>query len=178
MIGNFHLQELSWMQSKTTADERLRQKKESHQAVIKARPKKNNFGPVRLISKHSGVALTNVNFKNLTENFGFPGRQDHYDAYVQDVGVAWSQVEVKEMAKCLWVDKSTTKTRTGGLTAEHRNKTSRGLPDVSHPRTGRTQILCKRCLIKHNLLLNALDVSDEHLESSWGKILFSNCWHG
>ena len=110
----------------------------------RARPRKGHFGPVRLISKHNGVALTNINLKNLSENFGLRGRQDHYDAYVQDVKVAWVQVEVRKMAKCLQVDESPTKTRTGGLTAEPRNKTSRGLPDVSYPRTSLTQILCKR----------------------------------
>ena len=139
------------MQSKTTADERLRQKKKKEKKKKKpiapsrrARPKKSHFGPVRLISDHNGVALTNVNLKNLSENFGLRGRQDHYDAYVQDVEVAWVQVEVRKMAKCLRVDESPTKTRTGGLTAEPRNKTSRGLPNVSYPRTSRTQIFYKR----------------------------------
>ena len=33
----------------------------------------------------NGKVLTNVNFKNLTEQLGFRGRQEHYDAYVEDV---------------------------------------------------------------------------------------------
>ena len=28
--------------------------------------------------------ITNVNFKNLTEQLGFRGRQEHYDSYVED----------------------------------------------------------------------------------------------
>lgn len=31
---------------------------------------------------HNGLALTNINFKNLSETMGFRGRQDHYDASV------------------------------------------------------------------------------------------------
>ena len=30
------------------------------------------------LGKHNGLALTNVNFKNLSETMGFRGRQDHY----------------------------------------------------------------------------------------------------
>ena len=33
----------------------------------------------------SGKVLTNVNFKNLTEQLEFRGRQEHYNAYVKDV---------------------------------------------------------------------------------------------
>lgn len=33
----------------------------------------------------NGKVLTNVNFKNLTEQLGFRGRQERYDAYVEDV---------------------------------------------------------------------------------------------
>ena len=33
----------------------------------------------------SGNVLTNVNFKNLTEQLGLRGRQEHYNAYVKDV---------------------------------------------------------------------------------------------
>ena len=29
----------------------------------------------------NGLALTNVNFKNLSETMGFRGRQNHYDAF-------------------------------------------------------------------------------------------------
>ena len=32
----------------------------------------------------NGKVLTNVNFKNLTEQLGFRGRQEHCDAYVED----------------------------------------------------------------------------------------------
>ena len=33
----------------------------------------------------NGKVLTNVNFKNLTEQLGFRGRREHYDAYMEDV---------------------------------------------------------------------------------------------
>jgi len=36
------------------------------------------------LGDHNGRALTHVNFKNLTEQMGFRGRQEHYDAYVED----------------------------------------------------------------------------------------------
>ena len=35
----------------------------------------------------NGKVLTNVNFKNLTEQLGLRGRQEHYDAYVEDLVV-------------------------------------------------------------------------------------------
>ena len=73
-----------------------------------------------LLGDHSGAALTNVNFKNLSEHFGFRGRQDHYDAYVQDFEVVSIQIDGGEMAKCVRFSENPTKTRTGGLTAKHR----------------------------------------------------------
>ena len=33
----------------------------------------------------NGKVLTNVNFKNLTQQLRFRGRQEHYDAYVEDI---------------------------------------------------------------------------------------------
>ena len=39
------------------------------------------------LGSHNGVALTNVNFKNLSEHLGFRGRQDHYNAYVEDFAI-------------------------------------------------------------------------------------------
>ena len=73
-----------------------------------------------LLGDHNGVALTNANFKNLSEHFGFRGRQDHYNAYVQDFKVVWIQLEGAEMAKCVRFNENPTKTRTGGLTVKHR----------------------------------------------------------
>ena len=61
-----------------------------------------------------------TNFKNLSEHFGFRGRQDHYDAHVQDFEVVWIQLEGGEMAKCVSFNENPTQTRTGGLTVEHR----------------------------------------------------------
>ena len=66
------------------------------------------------------MALTNVNFKNLSEHFGFRGRQDHYDPYVQDFEVAWIQIQGGELAKCVRFSENPTKTRSGGLSAKYR----------------------------------------------------------
>ena len=64
----------------------------------------------------NGEVLTNVNFKNLTEQLGFRGRQEHYDAYVEDFVIRQQEdgsevVEFREGA---------TKTRSGGLTISRR----------------------------------------------------------
>ena len=79
-----------------------------------------SFWSSGLLGDHDGVALTNVNFKNLSEHFGFRGRQDHYDAYVQDFEVAWIQIQGRELAKCVRFNENPTKTRSGGLSAKHR----------------------------------------------------------
>ena len=73
-----------------------------------------------LLGDHTGAALTNANFKNLLEHFGFRGRQDHYDAYVQNFEVAWAQVDGEKMANVVRFKENPTKTRTAGLTAKHR----------------------------------------------------------
>ena len=73
-----------------------------------------------LLGDHSGVALTNTNFKNLSEHCGCRGRQDQHDAYVEDFEVVCIQIEGGEMAKCVRFSENPTKTRTGGLTAKHR----------------------------------------------------------
>jgi len=39
------------------------------------------------LGNHNGLALTNVNFKNISETMGFRGRQDHYNAYVEDFSI-------------------------------------------------------------------------------------------
>jgi len=78
-----------------------------------------SFWSSGLLGYHSGVALTNANFKNLSEHFGFRGRQDHYDVYVQDFEVSCIQVEGEEMVKCVRFKENPTKT-TGGLTVKHR----------------------------------------------------------
>ncbi|XP_044167295.1 uncharacterized protein KIAA1958-like [Acropora millepora] len=79
-----------------------------------------SFWSSGLLGDHNGVALTNANFKNLSEHLGFRGRQDHYDAYVQDFEVVWIQLEGGEMAKCVRFNENPTKTRTGGLMVKHR----------------------------------------------------------
>ena len=64
----------------------------------------------------NGKVLTNVDFKNLTEQLGFRGRQEHYDAYVEDVIIRPSEdgTEVVEFRE------GPTKIRNGGLTIRRR----------------------------------------------------------
>ena len=64
----------------------------------------------------NGKVLTNVNFKNLTEHLGFRGRQEHYDACVEDVIIRQREdgTEVVEFREGL------TKTQSGGLTIRRR----------------------------------------------------------
>ena len=49
----------------------------------------------------NGKVLTNVNFKNLTEQLGLRGRQEHYDAYVEDLVIRQQEddTEVVEFQK-------------------------------------------------------------------------------
>ena len=79
-----------------------------------------SFRSSGLLGDHDGVALTNVNFKNLSEHIGFRGRQDHYDAYVQDFEVAWIQIQGGELARSVPFNENPTKTRSGDLSAKHR----------------------------------------------------------
>ena len=64
----------------------------------------------------NGKVLTNVNFKNLTEQLGFRGRQEHYDAYVEDVIIRQPEdgTEVVEFRE------GPTKIRSAGLTIRRR----------------------------------------------------------
>ena len=67
------------------------------------------------LGNHNGVALTNVNFKNLSEHVGFRGRQDHYNAYVEDFTI----LQMADGGKVVQFEENPTKTRQGDL----RNKT-------------------------------------------------------
>ena len=60
---------------------------------------------------------TNVNFKNLSETMGFRGRQDHYDAYVEDFSI----FQMADGSKVVEFKENPTKTRQSGL----RNPTRR-----------------------------------------------------
>ncbi|KAL9969612.1 hypothetical protein ACROYT_G021845 [Oculina patagonica] len=77
-------------QSRTATDERLWQAKNRAQPYNSA--EEESFWSSGLLGDHNGVALTNANYKNLSEHFGFRGRQDHYDAYVQDFEVRGSRL--------------------------------------------------------------------------------------
>ena len=69
------------------------------------------------LGNHNGLALTHVNFKNLSETMGFRGRQDHYDAYVEDFSI----FQMADGIKVVEFKENPTKTRQGGL----RNPTRR-----------------------------------------------------
>jgi len=67
------------------------------------------------LGNHNGVALTNANFKNLSEHIVFRGRQDHYNAYAEDFTI----LQMADGDKVVQFEENPTKTRQGGL----RNKT-------------------------------------------------------
>ena len=75
----------------------------------------------------NGKVLTNVNFKNLTEQLGFRGRQEHYDAYVEDL-VIRQQEDGSEVVE---FHEGPTKTRSGGLSIRRRTT-----PQVMHSTDG------------------------------------------
>ena len=64
----------------------------------------------------NGKVLTNVNFKKLTEQLGLRGRQEHYDAYMEDLVIRQQEdgTEVVEFRE------GPTKTRSGGLSIRRR----------------------------------------------------------
>ena len=75
----------------------------------------------------NGKVLTNVNFKNLTEQLGFRGRQEHYTAYVEDLVIR----EQEDGTEVVEFREGPTKTRSGGLTIRRRTT-----PQVMHSTDG------------------------------------------
>ena len=69
------------------------------------------------LESHNGVALTNVNFKNLSEHLGFKGRQDHYNAYVEN----FANFQTADGSKVVQFEENPTKTRQGGLRNKSRS---------------------------------------------------------
>ena len=69
------------------------------------------------LGNHSGVALTNVNFKNLSEHMGFRGRQDHYNAKVENFTI----LPMEDGKKVIQFEKNPTRTGQGGLQNKTRN---------------------------------------------------------
>ena len=63
------------------------------------------------LGNHKGIALTNVNFKNLSEHMGFRGCQDHYNACVEDFTI----LQMADGDKVVQFEKNPTRTRQGGL---------------------------------------------------------------
>ena len=51
--------------------------KRKNRAQLYNTAEEESFWSSGLLGDHNGVALTNANFKNLSEHFGFRGRQDH-----------------------------------------------------------------------------------------------------
>ena len=70
------------------------------------------------LGSHNARAPTQTNFKILTEQMGLRGRQDHYDAYVEDFTV----ISHQDGSESVEFDENPTKTRSGGLRI-HRRKT-------------------------------------------------------
>ena len=75
----------------------------------------------------NGKVLTNVNFKNLTEQLGFRGRQEHYGKYVKDLVIR----EQEDGTEVVEFHEGPTKTRSGGLTIRQRTT-----PQVMHSTDG------------------------------------------
>lgn len=69
------------------------------------------------LGKHSAEALTNVNFKNLTEHFGLRGRQEHYSMQIEDFSIYTSP---DNSIKYMTFKEGPTKTRSGGLRVKQR----------------------------------------------------------
>ena len=69
------------------------------------------------LGSHNGVALTNVNFKNLSEHLGFRGRQDHYNAYVEDFAI----FQTADGSKVVQFEGNPTKTRQRSLRNKSRS---------------------------------------------------------
>ena len=63
------------------------------------------------LGNHSPVALTNANFKCLSEQMGLRGRQDHYDAHVEDFILR----KHDDGSESIVFNENPTKTRSGGL---------------------------------------------------------------
>ena len=61
--------------------------------------------------------LTNTNFKNLTEQLGLRGRQEHYDSYVEDFIIR----QQEDGGEVVEFRESPTKTRSGGLRIKQRS---------------------------------------------------------
>ena len=75
----------------------------------------------------NGKVLTNVNVKNLTERLGLRGRQEHYDAYVEDLVIRQQEDGSEVVEFC----EGPTKTRSGGLSIRRRTT-----PQVMHSTDG------------------------------------------
>jgi hypothetical protein len=69
------------------------------------------------LGEHNGRVLTNVNFKNLTEQLGLRGRQEHYDSYVEDFLIRRQE----DRGELVEYRQKPTKTRTGGLRIKRRS---------------------------------------------------------
>ena len=70
--------------------------------------------------------LTNVNFQNLTEQLGLRGRQEHYDAYVEDF-----VIRQQDGSEVVEFREGPAKTRSGGLSIRRRTT-----PQVLHSTDG------------------------------------------
>ena len=91
------------------------------------------------LGDHNGTALTNVNFKNLTEIMGMRGRQAHYDAFIEDFNIS-CQADGSKVVK---FKETSTKTRQDGLRNPTRHSLSGYEPGKSMMHGGR-----RRCFVR------------------------------
>lgn len=75
----------------------------------------------------NGKTLRNVKFKNLTEQLGLRGREEHYDAYVEDLVIR----QHEDGTKVVEFREGPTKTRSGGPSMRRRTT-----PQVMHSTDG------------------------------------------
>ena len=75
----------------------------------------------------NGRALTNVNFKNLTEHLGLRGRQEHYNSFVEDFVIH----QHEDGSQSVEFNEGPTKTRSGGLRVRRRTT-----PQIMHSTDG------------------------------------------
>lgn len=76
---------------------------------------------------HNGRALTQANFKIMTEQFGLRSRQEHYDAYLEDFQI----IKGHDGTESVHFRENPTKTRSGDLRIRHHNT-----PQVMHSTDG------------------------------------------
>ena len=87
----------------------------------------------------NGKVLTNVNFRKLTEQLVLQGRQEHYDAYVEDLVIR----QQEDGTEAVEFREGPAKTRSGGLSISRRTT-----PQVMYSTDGRINDPVRLALFK------------------------------